>query len=209
MNLIKFPGKDPGELFQSLDIKFALLKKINENIFEQVHKEVKCRDFLGDCIWSQKTGNTVNIYGFNYSFKNNPFDTDKLYLSLHFPNKKSFTNFKNNDIIKPGFNIITYDFNLENHLIIEANPIWLSTIWKMSLFTFYLKLLSYPTPQEAKDPEDEYLNLLTPEIEQKFLQNLNNNEEILENDIYKAHNYSGFVSIINGNNNKMKEILNV
>lgn len=203
-----------AEIFQSINLKISFVNQ-KDNEFHQIFQGVKCRDFLGDCIWSKKTGNKAQIYSFGYNYKETPFDDDALKLSLTFPNEETKNNFITNfkyltdkEIheanVKESELYLTDD---KDTIIIVADKVWQSCVWKISLFTFYLKLISYSDVQKPQKPEDYYLTVLTPEIEKKFLKQINNETEHTSNDIHMAHNYSGFVSIIKNQNKEMNKLL--
>lgn len=203
INLKLYPVQKACEIFQSLDIKFAFVNKD----MEQVNNPIKCRDFLGDCIWTMKTKKPAHIYGFNYDFKEKPYDLDTVRLSLKFPNENVMECFKKNISLlhekekqaKLRKKTKIFETNQENTLVIEANKKWQSSIWKISLYTFYIKLFSYPSLESLGSPENEYFNHLIPAKENVLLSSLNVNEEYVAPDIKSAHNYSGFVSLIEKN----------
>jgi hypothetical protein len=202
-----------SEIFQTKSLLFSFVTRKDE-VFTQLFQPVKCRDFLGDLIYSKKTGEPVHIYGFSYSYKKDPYDEDMLRMSLTFPNEETLQNFFNNfeelDILATKERIADTNYStlqLTNDpltLIIEADPIWQSNTWKLSLFSYYLKLMCYPDVTKPERPELEYAQKLTKEIENKFLSKLNVMEEFPPEypGISGAHNYSGFVSIITGNYTK-------
>lgn len=217
VKLIKIKQKYTAEIFQSLDIKFSFVKKIDSNTYEQVSNPIKCRDFLGDCIWSKSSGKAANIYGFYYNYQDTPYDLDKLRLSLTFPDLESLDNFKNNistikDIenkykISPSKIKKTDD---EYTLIIESSKVWQSARWKLSLFTFLIKCMSYKTINDLQSPEDSYITVLTEEVKHKLMSKVKRfNKEVPanENDIHTVHNYSGFVSICKNQNKEMNKLL--
>jgi hypothetical protein len=207
--LIKYSGNDYlAEIFQSLDIKFSFVKKIDDNTFEQQTTPAKCRDFLGDCIWSKVTGKPVSIYGFKYDYKAKPYDSDALRLSLTFPSEESYNNFITNSDADDRFNIIVEKTDQPLTLIVEADKLWQEAIWKLSLFTFYLKIFSYENFSELKEPEDKYMSILTPEIEAKLLSEVSKEgREVVKESLSASHNRSGFVSIITRSDPVMYEIL--
>jgi hypothetical protein len=191
-----------SEIFQTISLLFSFVKKEGDT-YTQLFQPVKCRDFLGDLIYSKKSGLSICIYGFNYSYKTHPYDEDMLRLSLTFPNKETYLNFKGNYHIieekerKYGIKMSTY-YKTQDELsiIIEADPIWQSNTWKLSLFSYYLKLMCYPDVNKPEQPETQYAQKLTPEIETRLLSKLHVLEEPLQDSVSMAHNYSGFVSII-------------
>lgn len=210
VKLVKFKNpKNTNEIFQSLDIKFAFVN----SSYEQISNPIKCRDFLGDCIWSKKTGNKARIYGFEFDYKDTPYDTEVLRMSLTFPNGESQTNFVNNISklhereVKVGLSL-TKIFTTQDKsiLVIEADKTWQSSIWKVSLYTFYLKLISYKNVTELENPEDKYWTTLEPK-EDFILDRVYVEEEHLFDEIYSAHNYSGFISCLKKQNPQQAAIL--
>lgn len=200
IKLIKAKVKSLAEIFQSLDIKFAYVNKE----FKEVSIPAKCRDFLGDCIWSKKTGKPVSIYGFTYDYVESPFDDCRF--SLKFPNAESMNNFianlpylheKEKQAKVKRSKIFTTDD--KSTLVIEGANWWVKSIWKVSLYTFYLKVMSYKSVADVKSPEDGYVKYLTPEIEAKLLAKIKTVDENIADNINEAHNYQGFVSLIKGN----------
>lgn len=203
VKLKKIAVKHLCEIFQSLDIKFAYVNKK----MEEVSVPAKCRDFLGDCIFSRKAGKSVGVYGFNYDYSKQPFDDCRF--SLKFPNHDSYTNFINNisflhEREKQAGVKLSKIFTTDDKstLVIEGSNYWVSAIWKVSLYTFYLKLISYKTPTEVESPENKYLEKLTPEKEAKLLSKVKNkkSEEFHHADIYSVHNNYGFYSLLQGTN---------
>lgn len=203
-----------SEIFQTLDIKFAFVTKTDRNNYTQVHQEIKCRDFLGDCIWSRKTKQDVNIYNFKYSYKENPYDVRKTRLSLTFPSADSLENFKNNfknlNTLEKLYNIPLSKWKEtedKQTLIIEASSVWQSCVWKMSLFTYFIKVYSYKDITVLEKPERAYAVLLTDKVLEKFMSNVRKRREILSTSLYTAHNNSGFFSILRKYNKEMYKIL--
>jgi hypothetical protein len=216
VKLKKYPNNIRySEIFQSISLLFAFVNK-KENIYSQIFFPVKCRDFLGDCIWSKATGLPAQIYSFSFDNNKTPLDTNYLRMSLTFPTIEVLDNFKNNfsslnkkeATVNPVITRTNY-FETDDPLtlIIEADPIWQSNVWKISLYTYYLKLLCYKDVKELKSPENEYAKLLTPEIEKKFLDNLSVTTEKHDDSIHIAHNFSGFISIIKKLNKEMNSLL--
>lgn len=214
MKLIKYEGgKHLAEIFQSIEVKFSFIKK-DPSEFKQIHKPVKCRDFLGDCIWSKETNKPVSIYGFKYYYEDTPFDEDKLQLSLTFPDIETKEIFMSNlDIIedlekRAGTKeavVSTVDED-ELSIIIEADAVWQSSPWKISLYTFFLKKSCYKAG-ELQLPESTYEKALTPEKLNSFLSKIHTPFiEVIDN-CHTAHNNNGFYSILTkGNKNLYKQI---
>jgi len=212
--LTKHKEKHTAEAFQSLDVKFAFLNKVKNNKYKQIHTEIKCRDFLGDCLWGTTTRNKVNIYGFTFNPIKSIISQEGLFLSLLFPDNNSMSDFKTNFPTlrekERQLGLVLSEMietDKERTLIISADKVWQSAIWKLSLYTFYLKVISYETPSCAEDPENGYLDVLSPDKEEKLLSKLHDNNEVLYETIHLAHNYSGFVSILTDRNKVMNRVL--
>ena len=200
ITLIKHKGLSLSEIFQSLDIKFAF---VNKDLVE-VSAPAKCRDFLGDCVYSKRMKVPVSIYGFAYNYKDTPFDGCRF--SLKFPNDESRINFINN---LPYLNAkekqagvklsVIYETQDTDTLVIVGSNHWLSAVWKVSMYTFYIKVMSYKDVTQLKSPEDEYITSLTPEKETVMLSKIKGlRKEVYPMDTNTAHNYMGFISVIQG-----------
>lgn len=214
INLVTIKTRRLSEIFQSLDIKFAWVN----HKFEEVSVPGKCRDFLGDCLWSKKTGNTAAIYGFVYDYKDKPFDDCRF--SLKFPNDSARENFINNiyylhDKEKQAGVKLSKVYKTQNKdtLVIEGSNHWINSTWKISLYTFYIKVMSYPTPSDVKSPENSYIEYLKDGKEEILLSKIKRlRTEYIPNNMGDAHNYMGFVSLIQGNawcleTNKNKQLV--
>lgn len=192
------------DAFQTLDIKFGF---VNAK-YEEVSNPSKCRDFLGDCIWSMKTGNEAQIYGFQYNYADMPYDLETTRFSLQFPNEESKGYFLTNlpqlheKEAKAGVKLTeVFTTNHKDRLIIEADKSWQSNLWKLSLYTFYIKMISYKDIKHLKDPESDYIKELTSEKETKLLDAVTKEvKEIMHDNISIVHNYSGFYSLLQGTN---------
>lgn len=187
------------EIFQSLDIKFSF---VNKNM-EQVTVPAKCRDFLGDCIYSKKKKAPISIYGFSYNYNTHPYDDCRF--SLTFPNKDSMTNFINNiswlHEKEKQAGLVPSEISFTDDkatLIIEGSRNWISAIWKVSLYTFYLKVISYPSVSHLESPENKYITKLTPEKEAAMLSKVKSRkaEHYPNDDHYSVHNSQGFYSML-------------
>jgi hypothetical protein len=129
---------------------------------------------------------------------------------MKFPNEKSMNNFVVNffttldqkDLLA-GTKPSMWDYTDQPlTVLVEADALWQSEVWKISLYSYYLKLISYKSVEDLQEPENEYAKILTPEIEMKFLNKINTLCEVPFARMDDAHNYSGFVSIIKGLHNK-------
>lgn len=188
-----------AEIFQSMDIKFSFVDKN----MQQVSSPAKCRDFLGDCLWSRVWKKPVSIYSFVYNFETHPYDEDVLRLSLTFPDISSYDNFISNLPIlhekekEAGTTLsAVYKTQEELTLLIESDKLWQSSVWKLSLFTFYLKLISYKDVSCLSDPEDRYMEHLTEDKEKKLLSKIKEEFSFYYDGLSMNHNYAGFVSTL-------------
>jgi hypothetical protein len=204
IKLEKKPQNFLQEMFQSINTKFAFIHK-KGNKYKELTVPSKCRDFLGDCIWSKKTKQEVNIYNFTYDYNKTPYNKDCLRLSMTFPNEKTKLTFTNNYPLIYGkekqANTTFSNFQPTQDpltIYIEADKAWQSCVWKISLYTFYLKLMCYKTIGDVREPENQYIKLLTPEKENIFLTKIKKGKEYLSTNQNFAHNFSGFYSILTG-----------
>lgn len=187
------------EIFQSLDIKFAFVNRK----MEQVTVPAKCRDFLGDCVFSKRYKKAVSIYSFKYNYLDKPFDDCRF--SLKFPNSSSMENFINNinylhEREKQAGVKLTEIFSTDKKdtLVVEGSNYWINSVWKISLYTFYLKLISYKTLADVKSPENSYVKALTPEKEATMLSKIKGRklDHFPNLDTYDVHNRHGFYSML-------------
>lgn len=212
-----------AEIFQCMDIKFSLLDKDNVELLPKI----KCRDYLGDCVWSKLTGHEMSIYGVSYNFSETPYEENNLKMTLRFPTPESQTNFVNNISYlhkkeeKAGTEKTkVYETQEKDTLIVEADKVWLIDQWRISLYSFYLKLLAYANPEQPSGTEREYKRHLTSVWEKAMLSvvktaaPLFREPEIYEPDedgdydydednrkssyrnVYEIHGESGFYSIL-------------
>jgi len=205
-------SKGAAEIFQSLDIKFALVAETNKDTYTQQHLAIKCRDFLGDCLWSKKKKLRAQIYGFSYDFLEAPFDANALKLTLKFPNDISMKNFKDNISYlhnkeeQAGTKLSeVFPTDQENTLLVISDKIWQSSVWKISLITFYMKIASYKNTSLLEEPEDSYFEILSPKAEKTLLSKVLKKDNKWHKEISYVHNYSGFVSLIKSKENLLHE----
>jgi len=203
-----------SEIFQSLDIKFSFLDKN----YRQVTVPAKCRDFLGDCIFSRIKETPVNIYGFSYDYSESPYYLDKTRLLLTFPSilvKNKFIRNLNtlHSLEEEAHLCLTKVYKVEGAnlaLIVEGDKNWQEDSWKISLYSFYLKKLSYSSDKCLLYPEKDYNKTLTTMNEGLLLKNIRREtSQYMCGDLMENHNYSGFVSILTGRSKpvKMEQLL--
>lgn len=202
--------KHLAEIFQSVEVKFAF---VNEK-YEQVSQPCVCRDFLGDVLWSKFTKRPVSIWGFSYNYDSAPYDEKVLRLSLKFPTEQTQANFiqhlhflEEKEKIantKPLEILLTQEHDT---VILEADPVWQSNIWKLSLYTFYIKKYSSNNPDNLEKPESTYQQYLTQEIETTLLTNVHNPYKDLTNSLNDNHENRGVIATIKGYNKQEHEMI--
>lgn len=191
-------NSDLTEIFQSVVIKLA---HVNSN-YEQVHQPGKCRDFLGDMMWSRYWKKPVYIYGLRYDFSKNPYDTEVTRLSLEFPNQVCLQNFlknigylHNREDLAGVSRSVVLETQHDQILVIEGDKAWQGCVWKLSLYTYYIKLMSYDDPNKPLAPENRYKEELTSSIEEVYLNNIKSDYNPIAKELQDNHNSSGFVSV--------------
>jgi len=146
---------------QYINIRYAFSKKVKSDHYTNITSWVKCRDFLNDAFFIQRSFEQYNtcfngrIYGFAYKENlentidnisiisedtNNLHAIDKgiitiintLETSIYPLYKKTTSCINNNDLT---------DLPV---LVIEICPVWLTNTYTLSLFTLLLRLFTYP-----------------------------------------------------------------
>jgi hypothetical protein len=205
-----------AEIFQSLDIKFAFVTG-NSPEFKQITMPAKCRDFLGDCIFSRVKNRAVGIWGFNYNYKKNPYDLDAVKLSLKFPEGKEAINifkekaeaFLHEKEKQAGITQLTkvYETNDKKTLVVVGDKSWQDSPWRLSLYTFYLKVASYESEKLLEHPENNYIGYLTKPVESSLLKHVTDGKAFFFDSLNSNHDCAGFVSTISGDNTKEHKYL--
>lgn len=130
-------------------IRFALA---NEN-FEILHPFVKCRDYLGDVVWSEYYDVPISQYGFKWKPCNFNKDRIRFVLMVH-DNTQFLEQLRNNlnelrewtndptiellevDPQSPGLT----DFTDMKYILLLADKKWYTDIIHMSWFTYLIKI---------------------------------------------------------------------
>jgi hypothetical protein len=190
------------EIFQSLVVKFAF---VNED-GQQVQKEAKCRDFLGDVVWCHATDEEpYEIYGSEYDPNKFRWDSEVTRMSLKFPNDKTKDNFMKNfhqfQELERKYGIpesVCLETQYPLRVVVVSDKVWQSHEWKVSYYSFLLKILCYPTVADLESPESKYYKVYVEKQGEEYLMgNLHKVVDDHKSDIYDAHNNSGFYSILN------------
>lgn len=140
-----------SEIGQSLVVKFSFAKVDGENA-HRLHEWAKCRDFLGDAVFSKAMKTKADIYNFCCDPDVWQIEDKHTLLLLNFPTKVSRDAFlanyehivgeveKLNKIAKTT--VETTDDELT--LLVKGHKYWQRTIWLISLYSFLLKASCYP-----------------------------------------------------------------
>lgn len=142
--------KNLSEIYQSMDIKFSILEKMDDFNYKQISTPVKCVDFICDSYTATKQKAKFAIYGYSWNGEQNPLSFDEVRLYLEFPDKKSYENFISqlsiihkieNDNKIPNTQVFTLD---KNKAIVLGNNSWLSNCLTLRLYLFLLRIIAYP-----------------------------------------------------------------
>jgi len=211
MYIIRAPLKTYNEITQNSKTKFSFLDE-KEDHFVELFSPVKCRDFLGDCIFSKHTGKYETIYGFKAPTELN---LDKTKLLITSENEEDISNIRKNlsYLLK-----IEAKNKLEPTIIVDLEPTedttpkivligdskWMANVATISLYSYLIRRLSYedPKPNKIKEGnEKEYEDKLGKNYK-TLLNNISkiaipviNNTGWNETNISCAHNSSGFVAL--------------
>lgn len=216
-----------AEILQEKQITFAFAN-LNENksTISEVFYPVKCRDFLGDCLFAEETGGKVQIYGFVFDPSIQKLDKDETRFVIKFADTDTKELFVNNlEILKTIEEMIGVSkTNLTElnklTLFSEGDKFWMRTIFLISFYSFIFKALCY----EYKDKRnwlEELEKLTPPTVDSSYARRVSSNkiwkilinlEKILtpyegtsgtkENAIHHIHDYTGFVSVFGTPANK-------
>lgn len=209
-----------AEIDQDLLIRMAYIHKESDGTYTQLHDDVKCRDFLGDVLYSEQINKPVSIYGFKWDPKKQKIDRDSLRLVLNFVgNIKTLQQFTKNinlvrTIEKQHKLKLTrlYKTQHPDKLILEASTFWLKSTFNMSFYTYLLKCMGYSYTnldnwfteiKQFSNNESSYAKQVTNvwPFYVKYLKKINNRLPSVIGDKYTentsisfVHNSTGFVS---------------
>ena len=138
-----------AEINQTLDVRFAWAVPKSRGVVTNSIPFVKCRDFLGDCLYATEKDKKQSIYGFSFDPKKQTYCKSSTKLLLQFPNVESFQNFNNNlqhlHNIEENFKYkkTVVKQVAENTLLVIGSSQWIRNIVSVSFYTFILKCISY------------------------------------------------------------------
>lgn len=138
-----------NQIFQEVSIKMAFVKKVSDDLLEQMFYQCDCRDFLSDVLINEEQKVKPRIYNFNYDGTTSQIDRDKLRLVLYPQDKEIGENIithlgflheieQKNELTKSEFMYI------DNECIyVVADPFWLSSTFSLNFFTYMIKCLGH------------------------------------------------------------------
>lgn len=220
LNPIMFKENSLSEIGQTINTLFSFATINKDNTVDRLHEWVKCRDFLGDVLFSNKYKVPFNIYHFQADRVKRG---ENLEFVVKFPTDKIKENFISNyeKIIHPievhnGLELtsVKWFMNLkENTALITADKWWTSAIPLISLYTFLIKVCCYTYTDPTKWMTDitagvekgyigttervKRLETLLANLKFVFSEfpNLSGWKEEANLDKYTIHNSSGFFTL--------------
>jgi hypothetical protein len=179
---------------------------------------VKCKDYLGDILYSKKFGAPARVYGFDFDYTKVKDNPEFLELAVKFGNSE-FEMFRQNlgvlhRIEEQNGLILSEVFETEkaNTVVFIADPFWKSDTHYLSLYSWLIRLFTYKklTNDFITELEEEYKKNYSPEISRwnlnrermaEFLKDMKNypspnpywETKYKIQDINMWHNYTGIV----------------
>lgn len=220
LKLINAPKKSYAEIGQqkSLLMSFANMNE-KEGTVTEMFSPIKCRDFLGDCLWAEETGQPAEIFGFRYNPTEQKLDRDRTRVILKFPSEYMTELAKKNlgilNSIEKENGLIPTELEVLEKKILHSygDPFWMRANFLLSFYTFMFKVLCYDfggkSYTEYFDTTKEYTNesgYMKSVTTKKFLKLASNLKKIIEpydgviskcsyvNNINFIHNNTGFVT---------------
>jgi hypothetical protein len=176
-----------SQIDQSSSTTFTFVEQNSPEEYTELFWPVKCRDFLGDVVWSMHNKKKIGPhYGFSFNPEESPLDTDAFRLLVYFTDPvelaRVLTKFdqlweieNTNGLRNTGF-IIGKDY-----LLLTGDVFWQSCVWAISLYTHIIRCLG--SEESIKElfsisishksyRESNYMHSLREENWKKLTQNL-------------------------------------
>ena|SRR3990167_1941396 len=214
-------GQHLSEIYQSMNVKQALLHKISDTEYERITPFVLCRDFLTDVYTFSQVKQDFSIYGMSFKGSIQSPDWDKVYLLLRFPDQKAKDNLywhsttlfyiEHNNKIYPYTEI--HDISELESLVVGPKE-WLKSCLTFSLYTFLLRAFCneftsnssnwWVAFKEKHGTDASYINSIDPQTWETIMGNLSilYTDEFCgfpvsteHNSLHRIHSNSGFISI--------------
>ena len=203
-----------GEIYQSMDLKMALLRPEGEG-YIRITPFVKCRDFLTDVYTFSRMApkRKFAIYGCQFDPKKEEVPTDGVYMELRFPSPNVKETFQQNlarlHEIEVHNNLVpTSTVDLGETTVTIGAAKWCANCLLFSLYTSILRLLCYPIREDGlldkgtKGTDADLFNSVAPETWRRILMDLDSirTEEFCgfspqDNSTGTIHHNSGFYSV--------------
>ena len=204
MNLITKPSKGYCQVAQYSSTTFTFATHTEDTITELFYP-VMCRDFLNECVYNIVTNsNCEEIYYFKAP-QQKEFDLNFVNLVIHgkaeeLSSIKACIHRLNVVEQNAGFKYCTtcfeYEHKGEPYLHILGPKEWQQHPWMISLYTFLLRLYSYPVVSQTSWTEYSDLLKVLPQRKPDSW-----------NDSYKEHSYLTRISSYNGSLNVLLDNL--
>lgn len=172
-----------SEAFQSNDIKFSFVNKIDDKYY-QITSPAKCREYFNEFLMQNHHPAEYkwrDVYGFTYAYSENPYDLSATRFSMKFPTDDSIKMFLDNieflwqveDYNKVPRTVIQHTSN-KNTLLIEGDAFWNQKCILLNVYTWILKLcsLNFDLKNNTGASEVEYLQHISTPIFNKLLHSL-------------------------------------
>lgn len=220
MNLISEKEVKYNEIPQNVDIRFSFVKKLDDDVYEELFYPVRCRDFLNDVLVAEEQKKEIDVYDFTYDPMVQKIDRDKTRIAMYYGDENKKVIEKNLAIL----NEIEEQNNLEkttltlfegkNVFLVEGDKFWIRATALISFYSYILRILSYKIKGHWVD---SMLNSFIGSNDGKYIHSIYKNlpiflakfkevfskelpsvtgYEVNEEDYYKLHNNSGIVSIL-------------
>lgn len=187
-----------NEIFQSLTMKFAFaLIDEKREVIAPIYKPAKCREYLGDVIWSMESKKKSNIYSFLFDPEVTPIYKGKTILYVEYPNKIS-KDFAIENI--HTMNHYEYALGFDPSLIVEINTKSADAalayigdkMWQQKSFAIsYYSLLIKGMARKLEEGTDWRKEICKQESNETSLLKSIPSFEIIDNMLYKLIKTNG------------------
>lgn len=149
-----------GEIYQSVSMRFAFAKiekQKETTLVKQLHPFVKCRDFLGDAMWSTKFKKSYGIYSFRFDGSKESVQLNKTVMLIEY---KDIEAVKQNIKVLHHFeksarwrktSLVDIKTNNSNGIPIVlavGSPVWMRSPALISLYTMLHRLAGIGIKEE-------------------------------------------------------------
>ena len=148
-----------GEIYQSMGVRQALLRRIGDNSYERVSNYVKCRDFLVDSYTYAQVGKKFTIYGYTFDGAAIQPDWEGARLLLQFPDKISREDFLRNigylhsiEHANGWPQTVILSVEGSTDLVADGSKLWLNNCLTFSLFSYLLRVCCYKDQSKSNEP---------------------------------------------------------